>query len=73
MIHRSLSRRTGVASRAALGLALALGVAAGGAVSTPAFAQKYCDAIFADAAFREWERAGEVETWTIEQSEALYR
>jgi hypothetical protein len=40
MIHRSLSRRTGVASRAALGLALALGVAAGGAVSTPAFAQK---------------------------------
>lgn len=42
-------------------------------VTIPAFAQKYCDAIFADVAFQEWERAGEVETWTIEQSEALYR
>jgi len=42
-------------------------------VTMPAFAQSYCDAIFADAAFREWERAGEAEPWTIEQSEALYR
>lgn len=40
MMIRSLTQRTGFASRAALGLALAFGVAAGGAVSTPAFAQK---------------------------------
>jgi glutathione S-transferase len=43
------------------------------AVTAPAFARAYCDTIFADAAFQEWERAGEAETWTIEQSEALYR
>lgn len=42
-------------------------------VTAPDFAQTYCDTIFADDAFREWERAGEAETWTIEQSEALYR
>jgi glutathione S-transferase len=38
----------------------------------PALAQAYCDAVFADAAFQEWERAGEAEPWTIEQTEALY-
>lgn len=42
-------------------------------VTAPDFARAYCDTIFADAAFQEWERAGEAETWTIEQSEALYR
>jgi len=42
-------------------------------VTIPDFARRYCDAVFADAAFQEWERAGEAETWTIEQSEALYR
>ncbi|MGD9980322.1 MAG: glutathione S-transferase family protein [Hyphomonadaceae bacterium] len=42
-------------------------------VTTPAFAQAYCSTIFADAAFRDWERAGEAETWTIDQTEALYR
>jgi glutathione S-transferase len=36
-------------------------------------AQSYCDTIFADAAFRDWERAAVAETWTIEQTEALYR
>ena len=36
-------------------------------------AQSYCAAIFADAAFRDWERAAEAETWTIEQTEALHR
>lgn len=41
-------------------------------VTAPDFARAYCDAIFADAAFQEWERAGEAETWVIEQSEALY-
>lgn len=43
------------------------------AVFMPDFAQRYCDTIFADAAFQEWERAAEAEPWTIEQSEALYR
>jgi len=43
------------------------------AVETPQAAQTYCDAIFADSAFQEWERAGEAEPWTIEESEALYR
>jgi glutathione S-transferase len=42
-------------------------------VTAPDFAKSYCDTIFADEAFREWERAGEAETWTIEQTEALYR
>ena len=36
-------------------------------------AQNYCDTIFADAAFRDWERDAEAETWTIEQTEALHR
>lgn len=36
-------------------------------------AQSYCDTIFADAAFQDWERAALAEVWTIEQTEALYR
>ncbi len=43
------------------------------AVETPRSARAYCATIFADAAFQEWERAGEAEPWTIEQTEALYR
>ena len=43
------------------------------AVETPRSARAYCETIFTDAAFREWELAGEAETWTIEQTEALYR
>jgi glutathione S-transferase len=43
------------------------------AVACPADAGRYCEAIFADAAFQEWERAAEQEVWTIEQAEALYR
>lgn len=42
-------------------------------VGTPQAAQAYCATIFADSAFQEWERAGEAETWTIEQTEKLYR
>lgn len=42
-------------------------------VTTPEAVQSYCNAVFADDAFREWERAGEAESWTIEQTEALYR
>lgn len=41
-------------------------------VTIPTFAQHYCDTVFADAAFQEWERAGAAESWTIAQSEALY-
>jgi glutathione S-transferase len=43
------------------------------AVAAPPFAQAYCNAIFADAAFQEWERGAIAESWTIEQTEALYR
>ncbi|HVK79327.1 MAG TPA: glutathione S-transferase, partial [Verrucomicrobiae bacterium] len=42
-------------------------------VTAPAPVRAYCDAIFADAAFQEWERAAEAETWTIETAEELYR
>lgn len=43
------------------------------AVDAPEVAQAYCAAIFADPAFKEWEKAGEAETMTIQQTEALYR
>lgn len=42
-------------------------------VSAPAPVRAYCDAIFADTAFKEWERAAEVEPWTIQSAEDLYR
>ena len=43
------------------------------AVETPAAVRAYCEAIFADASFVEWERASEAETWTIAQTDSLYR
>ncbi len=43
------------------------------AVATPPDAQAYCDVILNDAAFLEWERAAINESWTIEETEALYR
>ena len=43
------------------------------AVETAPGVRAYCNAIFADAAFQEWERGAEAETWTIDQTEALYR
>jgi glutathione S-transferase len=43
------------------------------AVDAPDVAQAYCAAIFADPAFQDWERAGEAESMTIDQTEALYR
>ncbi|MEQ1617386.1 MAG: glutathione S-transferase family protein [Terricaulis sp.] len=43
------------------------------AVATPAPTRAYCDAIFADDTFQQWERAAQSEPWTIEQTEALYR
>jgi glutathione S-transferase len=43
------------------------------AVDAPAPVQAYCATIFADDAFKQWERAAEAEPWTIEQTEALHR
>ena len=43
------------------------------AIDAPPVANAYCAAIFADAAFQEWERAAAAEPWTIDQAEALYR
>ena len=43
------------------------------AVVAPSTAQAYCNAIFADDAFQQWEHAAHEETWTIEETEALYR
>lgn len=43
------------------------------AISAPDAAARYCQTIFADDAFQAWERAAEAESWTIEQTEALYR
>ncbi len=40
-------------------------------VAVNAVSQAYCDAIFADDSFLEWERAAIAETWTIPQSDAL--
>jgi glutathione S-transferase len=34
-------------------------------------ARAYCDTVFADEAFREWERGAVAETWTIPQADAL--
>jgi glutathione S-transferase len=43
------------------------------AVEPPQVAQAYCATIFADPTFQEWEWAGEAESMTIEQTEAIYR
>jgi glutathione S-transferase len=43
------------------------------AADVPEVAQAYCATIFADPAFQDWERAGEAESMTIQQTEALYR
>jgi len=42
-------------------------------VGAPASAQAYCEAIFADDAFQDWERAAINESWTMDHTEALYR
>lgn len=41
-------------------------------VEAPDFARAYCERVFADADFKDWERAGIAETWTIPQSDELY-
>jgi glutathione S-transferase len=43
------------------------------AADAPPPARLYCDAIFADEAFQQWEREAEAEPWSIEQTEVLYR
>lgn len=42
------------------------------AVESPSSAQSYCDRIFADAAFQEWERAAHDEAWTFQPVDELY-
>ncbi len=41
-------------------------------VKTPDSVQAYCDTLFADADFKDWERAGAAEAWTIPQADELY-
>lgn len=43
------------------------------AIAMPKAVEDYCAALFADGAFREWERAAEAETWSIAPTEELYR
>lgn len=42
-------------------------------IDAPPIAQAYCETIFADDAFKQWERDALAETWTISQAEELYR
>ena len=41
-------------------------------VKTSDIVQAYCETLFADADFKDWERAGIAETWTIPQADELY-
>ena len=43
------------------------------AVATPGEIGVYCETIFADAAFREWEAAALKETWDFPATDGLYR
>ncbi len=43
------------------------------AIPMPVAVQIYCDAIFADPDFKDWEQSAIAETWSIEQTEELYR
>ena len=42
------------------------------AVTLPTAAQAYCEAIFADPAFKAWERAAHEETWLLPSTDDLY-
>lgn len=42
------------------------------AVDAPESAQAYCETIFADAAFKDWEAAAQAEPWTIDVTEKYY-
>jgi glutathione S-transferase len=43
------------------------------AIECPTAVRAYCEEIFADPSFLEWERAAIGESWVIQQTEALYR
>lgn len=43
------------------------------AVPAPDVCQRYCETIFADAGYQAWERGALAETWTIPQTDELYR
>jgi glutathione S-transferase len=43
------------------------------AVAAPPAAQAYCETVFADPAFRAWEEGARTESWTIAQTDELYR
>lgn len=40
-------------------------------VKLDSVSQAYCETIFADAAFQEWERGAEAESWTVPEADAL--
>jgi glutathione S-transferase len=42
-------------------------------VEAPAAAQAYCETVFADRDFQEWERDASKETWTLARTDGLYR
>jgi len=42
------------------------------AVTLPTAAQAYCETIFADPAYKEWERAALTETWHLPNTDGLY-
>lgn len=41
-------------------------------VSAPPIVRAYCETIFADDAFRDWEQGALAETWTISEADELY-
>jgi glutathione S-transferase len=41
-------------------------------IELPPVCQRYCETIFADEAFVEWETAAKAEPWTIAQTDSLY-
>jgi glutathione S-transferase len=41
-------------------------------VEAPQVAQHYCETVFADRDFQEWENSAAAETWTIAQTDRLY-
>jgi glutathione S-transferase len=43
------------------------------AIAAPPHAQAYCATIFADDGFQKWERGALAETWSIAQTDELYR
>jgi glutathione S-transferase len=43
------------------------------AIDAPEPVQAYCESIFADAAFQEWELGAEAESWAIAPTDELYR